>query len=413
MGNGVDELRIALAERLRDIGRVDPAVIEAFATVPRHVFLPGIDPTIAYRDDAIVTKRDATGQPISSSSQPAIMAIMLDQLGLRPGLRVLEIGAGTGYNAALMSHLVEPSGSVTALDIDADLVAAARANLDRAGYPDVTVVCADGAEGYPAGAPYDRVIATVGVWDLAPAWLDHLNPDGRIVVPVDLAGVQRSVAFERAADHWTSRSVVTCGFMRLRGGLTGPERTEVLDRAAGLTIALPSGGDLDPAAVLDALDAGPTVRRPTGVRTTPAQLLGNLGLWLAIRQPDWCMLTEAVAAHPARLIEPPVDIQEYRTTIGIHHGRGGAASLALLAGRSGAELSAYGYGPDGDRLAAELVAHVCSWDAAGRPGNAGLRIDAYPVDPARPGAGPVAVAPDAAVVIAKRYTRLELNWDGA
>ena len=82
------------------------AVAAALRDVPRHLFLPGLPPESAYRDDAIVTKRDADGQPISSSSQPAIMAIMLDQLDLSPGLRVLEIGAGTGYNAALMRHIV-------------------------------------------------------------------------------------------------------------------------------------------------------------------------------------------------------------------------------------------------------------------------------------------------------------------
>src|SRR5216683_2492752 len=146
-------------------------VAEALRTVPRHVFLPGLPPAAAYRDEAIVTKRDGDGQPISSSSQPAIMAIMLAQLGLEPGHRVLEIGTGTGYNAALMKHLVGASGVVVSIDIDADLTERARANLAAAGYPGVTAVCADGAEGFAAQAPYDRVIATVGVNDLAPAWL--------------------------------------------------------------------------------------------------------------------------------------------------------------------------------------------------------------------------------------------------
>src|ERR1700733_14424303 len=151
----------------------------ALHAVPRHLFLPGQRPEAAYRDDAIVTKRDEAGQPISSSSQPAIMAIMLDQLDLAPGHRVLEIGAGTGYNAALMSHIVGPSGQVTRVHIDPETAEAARAHLASAGYPDVTVVCADGAEGYPADAPYDRVIATVGVSDLARAWLEQVTPDAR------------------------------------------------------------------------------------------------------------------------------------------------------------------------------------------------------------------------------------------
>src|SRR6516165_7659075 len=132
-----------VAEVLRTSGVRDERIAAALRDVPRHLFLPHLPPEEAYLDDAIVTKRDAEGQPISSSSQPAIMAIMLDQLMLDPGQRVLEIGAGTGYNAALMRHMVGPSGIVVSLDIEADLVDRAREHLASAGYPDVTVVAAD------------------------------------------------------------------------------------------------------------------------------------------------------------------------------------------------------------------------------------------------------------------------------
>src|ERR1700730_11051569 len=168
-------------------------VAAALHAVPRHLFLPEQRPEAAYRDDAIVTKRDEAGQPISSSSQPAIMAIMLDQLDLAPGHRVLEIGAGTGYNAALMSHIVGPSGQVTSVDIDPELVVPARGDPARA------VVGADGAGGDPEHAPYDRIIATVGVSDLAPAWLEQAGPQARIVVPFDVRGTQLSIALGPAA----------------------------------------------------------------------------------------------------------------------------------------------------------------------------------------------------------------------
>jgi protein-L-isoaspartate(D-aspartate) O-methyltransferase len=105
--NSPADLRRGLLETVRGRGgAVTESVADALLTVPRHVFVLEVDLDRAYSDEAIVTKRDADGVPISSSSQPTIMAIMLDQLGLAPGHRMLEIGAGTGFNAALMAHLV-------------------------------------------------------------------------------------------------------------------------------------------------------------------------------------------------------------------------------------------------------------------------------------------------------------------
>ena len=117
--------------------------------MPREAFLPGSGLVAAYADEPIVIKRDSDDVPISSSSQPSMMAIMLEQLEPAPGHRVLEIGTGTGYNAALLAELVGDRGLVVSVDIDQDLVEGARENLVRAGYSGVRVVCADGA-GIPA-----------------------------------------------------------------------------------------------------------------------------------------------------------------------------------------------------------------------------------------------------------------------
>jgi protein-L-isoaspartate(D-aspartate) O-methyltransferase len=402
-------MRERLATRVITANRIgSERVAAALRAVPRHLFLPGQRPEAAYRDDAIVTKRDETGQPISSSSQPAIMAIMLDQLDLAPGQRVLEIGAGTGYNAALISHIVGPSGQVTSVDIDPELVATAREHLAAAGYGAVTVACADGAGGYPSRAPYDRIIATVGVSDLAPAWLEQADPQARIVVPLDVRGTQVSVAFERAGPGgpWTSRSLAPCGFMRMRGSLAGPERVVVL--APGLVLLLPDGDGpvVDGGALADLL-AGPSVRHPTGVRAGTGQVLWGLGLWLAAREPRSCALNEerprgglpdarapsgterpsgrrgpaGVARAPGvRLAGAPLRGPAWHSTLGIFGGDG----LAMLisdpqADRSGLlTLEAVGFGPRAARLAADLAAHVRAWGEAGRPGIAGLHIDAYP-----------------------------------
>ena len=315
-----------VAQVLQTSGIRDERVAAALRDVPRHLFLPHLPPEDAYLDDAIVTKRNADGQPISSSSQPAIMAIMLDQLTLAPGQRVLEIGAGTGYNAALMRHIVGPSGAVVSVDIEADLADRARGHLASAGYPDVTVVAADGADGYPPGAPYDRVIATVGVSDLAPAWLHQAGPGARIVVPLDVRGSQLAVAFGRAAScpflpgsggHWVSRSIAPCGFMRMRGSLAGPERTVVLQ--PGLSVMLPDGltladGKEADGAALAAFMDGPPAEFATGVRTSSLQVFWGLGLWLATRDPRSCAVAEERPAEddPGRLARAPLRSSRWR-----------------------------------------------------------------------------------------------------
>ena len=398
MTDELARMRERLATRVVASHRIgSERVAAALRAVPRHLFLPEQRPEAAYRDDAIVTKRDEAGQPISSSSQPAIMAIMLDQLDLAPGHRVLEIGAGTGYNAALISHIVGPSGQVTSVDIDPELVATAREHLARAGFGQVTVVCADGAGGDPEHAPYDRIIATVGVSDLAPAWLAQAGPQARIVVPLDVRGIQVSVAFERAAPDavggpWTSRSLAPCGFMRMRGSLAGPER--VVPVAPGLSLLLPDGTpEVSGEAVAELLAGSPTPY-PTGVRAGSAQVFWGLGLWLAAREPRSFRLNEERprgrrAAPGSLLTQAPLRGPGWHSTLGLLDGDGLAiVTSATAADRSGLlTLAAAGFGARAADLAADLAVHVQAWGEAGRPGIAGLHVDAYPRAPAADEAG--------------------------
>ena len=391
-GTSLTGLRERLvAQVLQTSGIRDERIAAALRDVPRHLFLPHLPPEDAYLDDAIVTKRDADGQPISSSSQPAIMAIMLDQLILAPGQRVLEIGAGTGYNAALMQHIVRPMGTVVSVDIEADVADLARGHLASAGYQDVTVVAADGAEGYPPGAPYDRVIATVGVSDLAPAWLDQAGAGARIVVPLDVRGSQLAVAFGRSGSggHWVSRSIAPCGFMRMRGSLAGPERAVVVQ--PGLSVMLPDGltladgQEVDGAALAAFMDE-PPAEFGTGVRTSSVQVFWGLGLWLATRDRRSCGLTEERLAEdgPGRLARPPLGGAGMAATAGIVD----SAGIAVLTADKTAPvpgprpgplaLEVAGFGPHGSELGAALAGHVQAWDAAGQPGAARLHVDAYP-----------------------------------
>jgi protein-L-isoaspartate(D-aspartate) O-methyltransferase len=385
--------RDLLAEVRDGGGAATESVAAALLAVPRHVFVPDVPLETAYRDEAIITKRDMNGVPISSSSQPRIMALMLDQLGLAPGQRVLEIGAGTGYNAALLAYLVGPTGVVVSVEIDPEVVERARTSLAAAGYPDVRVVCADGANGHPAAAPYDRIIATVGVWDLAPAWLDQLAPGGRVVVPLDVRGAQVSVALERQDGHWVSRSLVPCGFMQLRGELAGPGQIHVLDRVARLELAVPDDRDVD--GVRTALTVTPVIHS-TGVVGIGAEAFGGLGLWLAITEPRSCFLSDEDRGSPA-LERALIQARGFRAAFGILDG----ASIALLGRRRVAEgsfdLDTHGYGVDGDRLAADLAGQVRAWDSAGRPTTERLRVSAYPWNT------PVL---DRGIVIDKVHTRL-------
>lgn len=254
-------LRHALIEGLQRQGVItDTRIAEAFATVPRHLFLPQIPPEQVYSNQAIITKIE-DGVNISSSSQPAMMAIMLGQLLVEQRQRILEIGAGTGYNAALLRFLVGPSGRVTTIDVDDDIVDAARAQIAAAGYHDVRVILGDGGYGYAADAPYDRVILTVGASDLLPAWHEQLRPDGLLVLPLSLGPGMYSLALRKLSNGTLiSESLSPCGFIRLRGIFASTEQTLTF---GDWQVACEPGPRLDPARLTDLL------AQPTATITLP------------------------------------------------------------------------------------------------------------------------------------------------
>jgi protein-L-isoaspartate(D-aspartate) O-methyltransferase len=197
----------------------DQRVAEAMATVPRELFVPQDRRDEAYTDTVLVTKWDDAGVAISSASQPAMVAIMLEQLRVEPGHSVLEIGAGTGYNAALLGRL---AARVVTFDIDEDIARQARDRLTDV--ENVEVRVGDGWAGAPDHAPYDRIELTIGTSDVSAAWRDQLADGGLLVLPLWLrVGVQLSVAFRRDGDVLRGESVRDCGFQRLRGPHSGPE----------------------------------------------------------------------------------------------------------------------------------------------------------------------------------------------
>lgn len=229
-------LNQSLVDELKRKGCLRSRTVEAaFRAVLRHWFLPNTPLEDVYSDQVISTKI-IDEQSVSSSSQPAMMAFMLEQLDLKAGHKVLEIGAGTGYNAALMSHIVGATGQVITVDIDADLVAGARQHLEKAGCDRALAVCGDGGYGHADLAPYDRIILTVSAADITPAWWDQLKRGGRLLLPLSIqAGTQVSVAFQRVEDHLEHRSISPCMFMELRGAFAGVEGQFQLGTTPGLT----------------------------------------------------------------------------------------------------------------------------------------------------------------------------------
>ena len=178
--------------------------------------MPKVDIATAYTDQPVFIRWHA-GTPISSSTQPTMMAIMAEQLHLEPGCRVLEIGSGTGYNAAILAHIVGDSGGVITVDIDQDIVDEASGNLSKAGYGDVEVVRGDGFEGFSAGQPYDRIMVTVGARDVSPHWVEQLKNGGIMVVPLWFKGFNLSVALEKRDGVLEGLSASPCLFIPIRG----------------------------------------------------------------------------------------------------------------------------------------------------------------------------------------------------
>jgi protein-L-isoaspartate(D-aspartate) O-methyltransferase len=215
----------SMLESMKQDGALDaPGVEAAFRTVPRHLFLPGVPLEEVYANKAVGLKHDTEGLLVSSSSQPSMMAIMLEQMALKAGDNVLEIGTATGYNAAIMKHIVGDGGNITTIEIDKDLADQAVINLQRAKVRDVNVVHGDGAVGYPPRAAYNAILATVGVWDIPPAWITQLKPQGKLVVPLVVDGVQLSATFERQPDGTLlSTDNRPCAFVYLRGAYAGPD----------------------------------------------------------------------------------------------------------------------------------------------------------------------------------------------
>lgn len=210
-------LRNRLIDQLIEKGCIRSKKIEdAFRKVPRDSFLPNFDLREAYSNGSVITRQIGI-EPLSSSTAPSLMASMLEILRLEKGMKVLEIGAGTGYNAALLVEVVGDAKRVFSVDIDEETVQEARQNLTMAGYKNMTIECADGAKGFPEHAPYDRIIVTASVSKIPESLIEQLREGGVIVLPIWINGTQITPALEKQKDGTlVGLSTTIGGFMELR-----------------------------------------------------------------------------------------------------------------------------------------------------------------------------------------------------
>ena len=398
------QLRTAMVGSLTAAGHLRTReIITAFTETERHLFLSGTDLAAAYGNDAVPVKHDGDGTMISCISAPSIVATQLEQLGVRPGDKILEAGAATGYNAALLAQLAGPGGNLWTIDVDEDLTDAASANLKAAGIANATVVLGDGAVGLPGHAPFDRIQFTVGSADIPPAILDQVAPGGRLVIPMRIRGsISRSVAWERDGDGpaWTAVSHEMATFVPLRKSAADDARARIPVAGDGtVTVEAWDEQDIDRDALAAVLDA-PGATRWTEVKFRRGDTWEWAYLWLAT------VLPGGISRMPGK-----------RPGFTPHFSWGSMAALdggtlAYLTVREGDddagrfwEIGTTGHGPGDASLARDVADAIREWDRdyGNQSPAPGFRmVPAANRD--------LLTAPDPRFVIDKPASRLVIDW---
>lgn len=192
-------------------GVAHPGVLAAMQRVPRHEFVRGVTARSAYADEPLPI---GYGQTIS---QPFMVAYMTEALGVGATDRVLEVGTGSGYQAAILAELVR---HVATVEIVGPLAASAAARLERLGYRNITVLHGDGYYGWEPDAPYDAIVVTAAASHIPPPLIAQLKPGGRMAIPVGrTAWTQNLLLVEKSPDgEITTRNLLPVAFVPLTGG---------------------------------------------------------------------------------------------------------------------------------------------------------------------------------------------------
>ncbi|MEU3228024.1 methyltransferase, FxLD system [Streptomyces sp. NPDC006976] len=395
-------LRHRMADAVIAGGWAPSAVVQkALRTVPRHRFAPETDLKTAYDDDlAVVTRRDENGRATSSVSAAWLQADMAEQLQLKAGATVLEVGSG-GYNAELLAHVLGERGRVVTVDVDRYVVQRTQRLCAEAGSGRVTAVLGDGGLGAPDHVPaggFDGILITHNASDIAPAWREHLAEGARLVVPLEMGGYTRSLTLVRRGDvlhceHWTY-----CGFVRDRGAAA---RTAPAVRLADgdVTVRWEDGMPGDTAG-LDGALRQPRHERSTGLVVRGVFNFETLQVYAATTLTGFCRLT---APEGSTLVEQQ-DAAAILTN----------GSLAYLTYRTVkdapepadriTEFFIHAYGPAAEEVAERFAECVRVWERE-------VRESGYPPMTVHPAATPDDQLPPGDV-LDKPSARLVLQWPG-
>lgn len=379
MASVLERARLDMVASIRGSGMVaNERVLDALTKVPREVFVPRFwsrpavrgrgagddyaewtvqvdDPrpevaellyaksrALAIRGHPSADGATVSGAVTSTASAPELVGSMLELLELQPGHRVLEIGTGSGYNAALLCELVGDPRLVTSIDIDGSLVEEAHLRLDAAGYAGVNLVTGDGYAGVAADVAFDRLVVTVGSADVAPAWVHQLAPGGFGIVPLQHGGTHPLMRISVPTNGSTveGRVIGRSAFVAIQGHQAGrspwPRVVEIDQMADAEWEEIPA-----------ALALGPV---GTGSELRVGQPAWDLGYFVALADRD--------AADGWRTA-PSLGRQGFM--VSLSDGAGSLAAIDTESDRLGRS------GPAGPALADRLQACLSEWIERGRP----------------------------------------------
>lgn len=222
--------------------------IQAFMNIPRHEFVGNHTMEEAYYNSTLPLYEDDRGH-VSTISQPSLVLKMIDLLELKPGMKVFELGAGSGWNAAMIGDIVGSKGKVISVEIIPNMAQFAQENLRKFNLPQVEIINGDGNEGYPTEAPFDRGIFTAGAYDVPEVFFEQIKEGGILEFVLKTESVDFLLVLKKVRDHFEGQRAIRCRFVPVKGKAPKPflDGVELLSEESSFHIyprgaSIPSAG---------------------------------------------------------------------------------------------------------------------------------------------------------------------------